>query len=322
MAVTMRGAREAPKTMRSSMETLIISLDEVEKLKVPPFQRPLRVNEKVRAMAEGLKKEEAITGVITLGKLAKETGTYIVDGQHRIEAFRLSGLSEVLCDVRVCHFDTLAEMADEFVNLNSALVRMRPDDVLRGLESTSPALKQLRADCDFVGYDQIRRGGSSSPILSMSAVLRCWFGALAETPKNGGGGFSSSAQMAGAIEEHGVEDLILFLRTAHAAWGRDPENYKLWSNLNLALCMWLWRRLVHDTDRRTERYVLLNIAQFKQCLMSLSATADYVDWLQGRVLTDRDRSPCYVRIKNIFVKRLTQEGGKAPQLPKPIWASR
>lgn len=320
----MRGAREAPKAARSTMETLIISVDEVEKLKVPPFQRPLRVNEKVRVMAEELKKEEAITGVITLGKLAKETGTYIVDGQHRIEAFRLSGLGEVLCDVRVCHFDTLAEMADEFVRLNSSLVRMRPDDVLRGLESTSPALKQLRADCDFVGYDQIRRGGATSPVLSMSAVLRCWFGALAETPKNGGGGFSSSAQMAGAIEEHGVEDLILFLLTAHEAWGRDPENYKLWGNLNLGLTMWLWRRLVHDTDRRSERYVLLNIAQFKQCLMSLSANADYVDWLQGRLLSDRDRSPCYVRIKNIFVKRLTQEGktGKAPQLPKPIWASR
>src|SRR3977135_3009775 len=163
MAVTMRGAREAPKAVRSTMETLIISIDEVEKLKLPPFQRPLRVNEKVRAAAEEMKKEESISGVITLGKLAKEASTYIVDGQHRLEVFQLSGLNEALCDVRVCHFDTMAEMADEFVRLNSALVRMRPDDVLRGLESTSPALKQLRADCNFVGYDQIRRGGACSP---------------------------------------------------------------------------------------------------------------------------------------------------------------
>lgn len=322
MSVTMRGAREAPKALRSTMETMIVSIGEVEKWKLPPFQRPLRVNEKVMALAEELKREETITGVVTLGKLAKEPGFYIVDGQHRIEAFKLSGLQEVLVDVRQCHFDTMAEMADEFVRLNSALVRMRPDDVLRGLESTSPALKQLRAECSFIGYDQIRRGGHTSPVLSMSALLRCWFGALAETPKNGGAGFSSSAQMANAIEEHGVEDLILFLKTAHAAWGRDPENYRLWGNLNLALSMWLWRRLVHDTDRTTQRYVKLNVAQFKQCLMTVSANSDYVDWLQGRLLNDRDRSPAFMRIKQMFIRRLIDEGWKSPQLPKPVWASR
>lgn len=319
--IPLKNSREAPKSARSSMETVILSVKEVEGWKTPPFQRPLRINAKVQAMAESLKQNALeIGGILTLGKLAKDPTTWIVDGQHRLEAFKISGLDEIIADVRICHFDSMAEMAAEFVQLNSSLVKMRPDDVLRGLESSLASLQAIRNQCEFVGYDNIRRN-ANTPVLSMSAVLRCWYASLYETPTASSSGLSA-ATMAEALDALSTQNLIVFLLTTHSAWGRDPEYFRLWGNLNLAVTMWTWRRLVLDKERSgNKRYVVLTPAQFKLCLMSVSATSDYIDWLQGRNLSDRDRSPCYGRLKSIFVKRLS-EGSEKPRFPQPAWASK
>lgn len=320
--VSIKGAREAPTASQSRMETLIITPEIVNQWRIPPFQRPLRVNDKVRAVTEQIKKNEAIEGVITLGRMKADGSYYIVDGQHRTEAFKLSGISEALADVRVVQFDDFGEMADEFVRLNSSLVKMRPDDILRGLESSSPALKLIRKNCDFVGYDQIRRGGSG-PIVSMSALIRCWNAASYETPAASNSQLGASG-LAQSLDVTSAENLVAFLAVAHAAWGRDPEYYRLWSNLNLTLCMWLWNKLVMDRDRTGgKRYVVLNVKSFKHCLMSVSAESDYLAWLPGRNLSDRDRSPAYGRLKAIFVRRLASENnGKKQSLPAPAWATK
>ncbi len=321
--IPFKGAREAPKASQSRMETIIVSSVEVGTWKVPGFQRPLRVNAKVLSVSEVLRRTECIEGVITLGKLARDNSTYIVDGQHRIEAFKLSGLKEVIADIRLVQFETLGEMADEFVRLNSSLVKMRPDDLLRGLESSVPALQVIRKNCEFVDYDQIRRN-SSAPVLSMSSVIRCWSGSLGETPSGNIGG-QSVAVAAQNLDASNVQNLVGFLLTAHAAWGRDPEYYRLWGNLNLSVCMWLWRRLVLDRDRvGNKRYALLDIASFKQCLMSVSANGDYLQWLPGRNMPDRDRSPCFNRLKTIFARRLADSAPdrKKILLPAPAWASK
>lgn len=319
--VSISGAREAPKASQSRMDTLILDQGMVNQWRIPPFQRPLRVNEKVRMVTEQMKTSHSIEGVLTLGKHNADQNLYIVDGQHRVEAFKLSGLDEVISDVRVCAFDSMADMADEFVRLNSNLVKMRPDDILRGLESSTPGLMAIRRSCEFVGYDQIRRG-KSSPILSMSALLRCWSAASGETPTSGGGG--SAAILAQSLDQSSLQNLIAFLATAHAAWGRDPEYHRLWGNLNLALCMWMWNRMVIDRERLgTKRYAVLSVTDFKRCLMSLSADGDYLNWLPGRNLSDRDRSPCYSRLKSIFSRRLAEESkGKKMLLPSPAWASK
>lgn len=159
-------------------------------------------------------------------------------------------------------------------------------------------------------------------MLSMSALLRCWFASVAETPSPNGSGLSAAA-MAQNIDQQGVQNLTAFLSVAHSAWGRDPEYYRLWANLNLTLCLWLWNRLVIDRDRAgTRRYITLTIPEFKSCLMALSADGDYLTWLIGRNLSDRDRSPCFARIKSIFVRRLLDDNSvQRPSFPKPAWAS-
>lgn len=242
--------RPAPKSVRSTMQTMIFDLSEIESWRHPPFQRPIKVNNKVRELAEELKGNGGIiTGVITLGKIGSDPATWIVDGQHRCESFKISGLKEIIADVRICHFDTMAEMATEFVRLQQQLVRMRPDDILRGMEASIPALRRIREQCPFVGYDFVRRNATTAAILSMSVMLRCWFGSIPETPALAHGG--SAAMMAENLTDD--KDLIIFLLTAHAAWGRDEEFFRLWGSLNLTLCAWLYRRLVIDRDRSGNR---------------------------------------------------------------------
>lgn len=321
--IAIKGAHLPPKAEQSRMDTLIVTPAMVNEWRIPPFQRPVRINAKVQAVTEQMKKSETIEGVLTLGALKTDGALYIVDGQHRVEAFKLSDLKEAIADVRVCVFADMADMANEFVRLNTSLVKMRPDDILRGLESSLPALKAIRKACDFVGYDQIRRG-SSSPIVGMSQLIRAWSTAGFETPSSANAYTGGVAGMAQSIDQTSQQNLIAFLSTAHSAWGRDPEYYRLWGGLNLTLCMWLWNRLVIDRDRLgAKRYAILTIPDFKRCMMSISAETDYLIWLVGRNLGDRDRSPCYSRLKGIFARRLASDAsGKKPALPSPAWASK
>lgn len=115
--------------------------------------------------------------------------------------------------------------------------------------------------------------------------------------------------------------MIVFLKTAREAWGDDPENSRLWSQLNLGLCMWLFRRLVIDQERGVKRAIAVNVAQFRKCLSSLSANSDYIEWLAGRTLTDHHRMPCYRRIRSMFVARVREETGKMAKMPTASWTT-
>lgn len=305
---------KAEKTTRTTVDTIIVTPDLVRSWENPPFQRPLRVNDKVRNLAEKIREDGGvIPGVITLGVLGGRT--YRVDGQHRGEAFILSECPEGFCDIRVHQFSTMAEMAEEFVTLNSSLSKFKPDDILRGMEASKESLQKIRKACPFVGYDMIRRG-EKSPIVSMSTLLRCWFGSSHEVPATGG---ISAAAMAESLSVDDAQALIAFTQLAHSSWGRDAEYARLWGTLNLTLCMWLYRRTVITPYSQKTPKVTRD--QFGRCLMSLSANSQYLDYLVGRQLRDRDRSPAYTRIKTLFTKRLEEEINRRALLPAPAWAT-
>jgi hypothetical protein len=154
-------ARKIPKSAISLMETALFTREQASAWVVPPFQRPLRVNEKVRSLAGDLKANGGfIDGVMTLGKLKGDKVTYIVDGQHRREAFLISELPEAIADIRTMTFDDMAEMADQFVLLQSSLVRMRPDDVLRGLEPTTRSLQIILCGQSCAVFANALRAGA------------------------------------------------------------------------------------------------------------------------------------------------------------------
>lgn len=302
------------KETRTSVDTILITKEIVKTWKLPAFQRPLKANAKVIALAEQLKHSDGVfPGILTIGVLGGQR--YLVDGQHRCHAFELSGLEEGFSDVRYRHYESLHEMAEDFVSLNSSLVKMGPDDILRGLESSSEALTSIRQRCPFVGYDQIRRG-TASPVVSMSAALRCWNGASRDIPASVG---SSAAEMAKTFSTSDADELVSFLNSAMRAWGKDPEYFKLWGNLNLTLCMWIYKRVVLRAWSAKSPRITKEV--FGKLLTALSTDTAYLEWLHGRQMGDRDRSPGYRRIKQVFVKRLELELGRKVSFPAPEWVS-
>jgi|SRR5215831_8080519 len=312
--IEMKPKTAIEKKTQTVADTVMLTPESVKKWKSPPFQRPVKENKKVVALAEQLKVDGGVLpGIITLGVFKGET--YLLDGQHRTRAFLLSGLKEGFTDVRKHYFDSMAEMGDEWVLLNSQLVRMGPDDILRGLEGSMPILQFIRNRCPFVGYDQVRRG-ASSPILGMSAALRCWRSSGTEIPAYTGG---AARDIAETMTEDDSRDLVEFLNIAFLGFGRESEYSRLWSGLNLTICMWLFRQMVKvQWSPKVPRMLSEN---FKKCLMALSASTDYMDWLVGRKLNDRDRSPAYSRIRKIFTQRLHMETGTRHTMPQPPWAS-
>lgn len=314
--------KAAPKSKSARQETVILTRDIVKSWKVPPFQRPLTMNARVRDAIEDLNnyKTIALEGVITLGQMKHDPYTYIVDGQHRLEIFIQSVLKEVIAELRTIEYVNMAEMADDYVRLNTALVRPKPDDLLKGLESSTPALSRIREQCPFIGYSMIRRGRGLGPIVSMNQVLKCWVGSNYDTPV-------VSKATGPSLFEHldgpEVSKLIEFMQLVYAAWGRDPEYYRLWASLNLTVCMWLYRMIVLSKPRGNQRYIHINNEQFRGCAMALSADPTYCEWLGGRILGDRDRNPCYQRVKAIFARRLMQNNvtGSKPRFPQPTWSS-
>lgn len=298
------------RATKTSVDTVLINAELLKKWQAPPFQRPLRVNDRVATLSEQLKQTSGVLpGVITVGVL--DGVTYLLDGQHRIEAFKVAGITEGFADVRTHYFSSMGDMGEEFVLLNSSLVKLRPDDILRGLEGTVEALSNLRKRCPFVGYDMIRRN-TRSPIISVAQVLRAWKGSAPEVPTTGG---MSSYVLARQLTIDDSEQLASFLLLAEPAWGRDLEYRRLWTMLNLCICMWLYRRVVIQPLNPRVR---LTSDLFGKCLMELSADRRYIDWLSGRSLRELDRSPAYSRIKVIFARRAFRETGKRQLLPSPV----
>lgn len=302
---------EAERATRTSTDTLEITQALVKSWKRPPFQRLIRVTDKVMEVKQEVEETHVLPGVLTLGVL--DGLTYVIDGQHRIEAYLMSGVPAAYVDVRVAHYKSMGEMAAEYYKLNSRLSSMKPDDYLRALESSEPALGKIRRGCKFVGYDNLRRN-PNSPILSMSTVVRVWWASAKDAPTAGG---ISAVDAVRDMSDDEANGLIDFLTIAYEAWGADKEYARLWSGLNLGLCMWLFRRVV--LTQSGPRVTKVTRDMFKACLTNLSADSGHLEWLQGRNFNDMNRSPAYKRIKGIFVKRLQQNGGPKPVLPEPDW---
>jgi len=306
---------EAERATQTTVDTIEVTKKLAAAWKSPPFQRELRTPPKVLALSEEIRTLGVLPGMITLGVL--DGDVYIVDGQHRLHAFTLADLPVVYADVRTHYFKTMGEMAAEFVRLNSSLVRLRADDILKGMEQSNPHLQRIRRRCPFVGYDRVRIN-DHAPVLSMSTVMRVWAGSRPDVPSYGGLGSTGAVEL---LTDPDTQTLIDYLNLCFTAWKRDAEYSTLWGSLNLILCAWLYRRIVVGEGARPgTRAHRIDADQFRRCLMSLSAEHDYVDFLRGRRVTDRDRSPAYSRLKSIFAKRYWDEHRKKLQLPGPSWA--
>jgi len=311
--------RSLHKTTHTKTETIEITSNVVARWHSPPFQRPLRVNSKVQSLAaqfvaDGDKSSDCIIpGVITLGVL--DGKTYLLDGQHRIHAFLMSEVGTGYADVRVHHFSTLGDMGIEFVELNSRLVNLRPDDILKGLAGGSPGLQLISRRCPFVGYGYVRSNSTTAPMVSMSLLLRCWWGSQPEVPTASS---ASALDLGTALTVDDAEQIVSAVDLLEKAWGRDRGNARLWGTLNLVMCFWLYRRIV--VSPYSNKTVLVTRDIFTKCMMSIAASPDYSEWLVGRGLRERDKAPAYSRVKAIIARRIQAETGRKHSLPQPGWA--
>jgi|WetSurMetagenome_2_1015567.scaffolds.fasta_scaffold204988_1 hypothetical protein len=300
--------------LKSTMETVLLSRAGIEEWKHPPFQRPLKVNDKVEAVSKQIQADGGvIPDVITIAILGKEK--FLLDGQHRIKAFLMTELPEAIADIRMIRCESMAEMGQVFERINDRLVPLKTDDRLRSLEPSYKSLQTIRARCPFIGYDQIRRG-PHSPIVSMSLAIRAWMGSLQDVPS---GSTSSAKAHLENLDPEETNRMIHFFTVVHSAWRNDPEYRRCWTGLNLTIAAWLWRRCV--LSQSSPRVTKLTPDQFGQGMLALTADKTYLDWLVGRNLNDRERSPCYNRMKAIVSRRLFGDIGKKVLLPSPPWAS-
>ena len=75
------------KMTRTVVDTILVTPTIVKQWKAPPFQRPVRENDKVRALAEKLKIDDGVwPGIVTLGVLAGET--FLLGDRDRSPAYQ------------------------------------------------------------------------------------------------------------------------------------------------------------------------------------------------------------------------------------------
>jgi hypothetical protein len=311
----MQTKTKSERKTRTVVDTISFNEKDARTWLTPPFQRPIKVNRKVMLLADDIAASGGvIPGMLTLGKI--DGKTYKVDGQHRIEAACISGAKEFYADVRYLFLDSVEEMGEEFVRLNSSLVRMTPDDILRGLEGGMPLMRKIKENLFFITYNTPRRKAGEQSTISMSAALVCWAASAPETPGTSG----TALAIAQTMDEEFVDGLIAFMSCCCDAWGRDFEYARLWGRCNLITCAWLYRRTVFSGTQRSNKTVRLNRDQFTKCLMSLSANDKYLEWVRGRLYNDMSRAPCYSRVTTLFAPRIVEMTGKKPLFPRPPWA--
>lgn len=297
-----------------------ITQKEAASWRAPPFQRPIQENQKTLSLIEELKVTRSIPGTIVLGILDSGTGDIKAelakpgaifwknDGNHRVKGFIQSEVPTAEATIQFKLYKDFVDMGEDFVKLNSSLIRMRPDDLLKPQEAASPALQHIRSKCSFVGYDQVRRN-TNAPVLSMSILLRCWAGSASDSPRSTA---FASIYLAKVTTLEDAKHIVNFLDLAFTAWGRDKEYARLWNAINLTMCFWFYRRMVLNETEVTQ----ITPDQFKSCLMGLS-NADYLDWLNARPLSDLNRAPCYRKISEIFKGKLRNTLPSKPKLRLP-----
>lgn len=318
-AVTKSEKSYVPMWQVPQHQPLLLTATEVEKWRTPEFQRVTRVNNSVKELAEHIKTTQVLPGELVLGRLRSDLNVlYIIDGKHRLLAFDTSGVPEVYAETRTETFETMAEMAKRYRELNSSLRRMTADDIVRAVEEENSALRHIRICCKFVGYD-IRRH-SQMEIVSMSMFLRAWEAARAEVPSTNS---RSAVDLAQELSMAQADVMVDFLNAAYSAWGREADARNLWKSMNLTLCIWLYLRLVKHHMVRGSNWTFMDTAQFGRCLAALSAKDDYLEWLVGRSrLSDELRASSYQKIVEKLTNALHGEGIVKPILPTPEWAYR
>lgn len=301
------------KTTRTRTDTISFTVEDIDKWKRPLFQREVKHTARFKDCAELIRTNDGvIPGMVTLGIENGTNDIYKVDGNHRTEAAKATGLGLFYADVRYV-YGTMEDFAEEYSRLNEQISATRPDDRLRAAAVINPRINRLIATCKVVGF---KAGKKPKLKISMSSVLRAWNNASRGTPATRGRA-AAATDIIKAMSDADFQHLTNLLGHCERAWGRDEEYSNLWSQMNLTMVIWLYCRLVIE-DPKSVKLKRLTSSLFENCLMELSVDLRYCEWLKGKN-GGNHRNPCYAKVKERFAKRIKSDTGVKPNLPQPSW---
>jgi len=251
------------------MEVTVISKAEARRWVVPEeVQRKYRETKKHEGLVEYIEENEEIPDVIMLGTLPNDPTIYIVDGQHRQVKFLASRVNEAFARIRWEEYDTMEQIGLAFYTANGGKSLLTSaDDMLRSKHLSSPPLYRLVTECPFIGFDYIRFG-DGGPVMSASAAVKSWIASGLDKPRSALG--KSVGVLVDNVTDEETEDMIRFYKMCYKVWGKDKENRRMWLNINVALCAWLYRRLVLG-QKKIGRLSSLTEEEFEYCLATLAA---------------------------------------------------
>lgn len=257
---------------------------------LPSCQRAFRPSAKKRAeVLEEMIRTGRIPGQILLGTI-NGTDLYLVDGQHREIICLDAGIETILAEVRVRRFANMDELVKEYIRCNSKIASHTSGDQLKALVTLYPTtLGFISKKCSFVSFSSRRIDGGKANV-NFSMCISAWTHSKRNKPTDGG--FGKVEDMARDLTPADAAQLAEFLKLAHDAWGREPAIATLWGNLNLTLCMWLYRRVVLAAtvapSRRKKAVTQVTPVQFRNALMELVGynKGNYVAILRNRTLSN------------------------------------
>lgn len=259
----------------SGQETL--SKEYLSSLIVPAYQRQQYLNAKrapkIRAKIQA---SAMIPGIVYICEIDELSVRDVIhDGQQRTAIALTTAHDSFTAHVIRCRFETVAEAAEDYEELNSKVVNHKPDEMLKASAYRLPRLLRLM-DLDFLTYSSARSGAAK---VSVATALRAWRSAASiEAPIQTTVGV---ADIARTLSDQDVDGLTCFLRTVRESWGALKEHRGLYNVANLTITMWLYRMMVELKAEDQRRCTNLSLTEFSIGMQAL-VSPDYLCFLRGK----------------------------------------
>lgn len=311
----------AEKRSRTVSKTVILDFEDCEASwkVVGDIQRGSSLTKKIVEVGEDIGGSGIFPSTIYIA--VWEGNQYINDGLQRFSGWRdavsKGGPTQVAANVQWEYFpdgpDGKAKMGERFAKLQLTLKRHRPDDGLRAIQHSLPAIKLIADECPNVGFGAVQRSNSKNTSLSMAVALQSWASSASEQCTSSG----SARDLAYRLTMDDAKKCVSFLTVARGAWGSTVEYNRLWGPVNLSVCMWLYRRMVVDPEQGVTP---LTAKQFSNCLVTLTndtPKSTYVEWLRAKPSSAENRRMALANhIRPRFISRIRQEKIRKHSSPK------
>ena len=292
---------------------VLLTIDDLEYLMKPPCQRFVSKTKRVERLTEEMLKTGRLGVGILLVMGLPNGEVHLVDGNHRIEAFRNSGLKSIIVSVQTKSAKTYKDIAEEYIRCQCSLKTSTVDDKLKGIAVGHPPLQKIAQFCTFVTYK--RASTRSDCLISMSDVVHCWFDASTNPPTRYSGDKGIPIEeCAKLITDKDAACIIEWLLVCQISLG--TVNRVLWAPLNMTLCLWLYKQMVKGGCKGP--CTRLKIAEFGRGLAGL-VNMKYTNYLKGLKLTTPNAGGnAFALLREHFRGGLASAGIRASaQIPVP-----